>query len=88
MKKYLKNILLRVRWCLKFSALQATDLKKNSFPLKKTKMYLVQVAFLGLSASTVHFVIDEFPSNPGVNWSTTEKGSMLETASLKKINKM
>ena len=41
----------------------------------------VHVAFLAFKASTVHLVMEEFPSKPGVNWSTTEKGSMLDTAS-------
>lgn len=30
---------------------------------------------------TVHLVTEELPSNPGVNWRTTENASILETAS-------
>lgn len=40
-----------------------------------------QDTFLVVWASTVHLVMEEFPSNPGVNWRTTEKASMLERAS-------
>ena len=43
---------------------------------------MVHEAFLALRASTVHLVIEEFPSKPGVNWRTAEKASILETASL------
>lgn len=32
--------------------------------------------------STTHLVMEEFPSNPGVNWSTTEKGSIFVIANL------
>ena len=46
-----------------------------------TSYIVVQVAFLALRASTVHFVMEEFPSNPPVNWRTAEKASILETAS-------
>lgn len=37
--------------------------------------------FLAVWACTVHFVIEEFPSKPGVNCRTTEKASMFERAS-------
>ena len=37
--------------------------------------------FLAVWASTVHAVMDELPSKPGVNCSTTEKASMFVTAS-------
>lgn len=39
-----------------------------------------QVRFLAVCASTVHFIIDELPSKPGVNWISAEKASMFDKA--------
>lgn len=52
----------------------------NLFPSLSHQVYTYKN--VRLFTSTVHLVMEELPSKPGVNWRTTEKASMLVTASL------
>lgn len=47
------------------------------------KLYEIKFNYnLNVFTSTTHLVIEEFPSKPGVNCSTTENGSMFVIANL------
>ena len=49
--------------------------------MKLTRSFQNEIDWNTLVTWTVHLVMDELPSNPGVNCKTTEKASMLDTAS-------